>query len=177
MWFFSKHVATSRFPPGELVSRKTSNTVTTDPWKLFVAPTETSTATIQVLFSWVSAESVKVLIPYKALRIQRSSQLEGFKTSLQLPWDGDGCCGPRVLGEPARGHARHHCGRGTLGSPLIQPWLSVWQQLGNLRPLTARCGEWVPHICSIPDSFFSTSSYFRISEEFLTFYATRGCRA
>lgn len=117
----------------------------------------------------------KVLIPHKALRIQRSSLLEAPKTA--APQDGDGCTGPRVLREPAWCRIRHICGPVPPGSPLLQSWMSVWKQLGNLCPFSpSSFRDWVPQICSVPEPFFSTSPRFRTSEEFLvTSYPSRGC--
>lgn len=96
---------------------------------------------------------------------------------LQLPQDGDGCTGPRVLREPGWCHIRHTWGPGLPDLPLLQSWMSVWKQLGNLCPFSpSSFRNWVPQICSVPEPFLSTSPCFRISETFfVTSYPSRGC--
>lgn len=141
-------------------------------------PQETWTAIIMVLSSWVFAEMEGKYWPH--IKPSESRDIHCLKRPReQLPQDDDGCTGPRVLREPAWCRIRHTCGPGTPGSPLLQSWMSVWKQLGNLCPFSpSSFTDWVPHTWSVPEPFFSTSPCFRISEEFLvTSYSSRGCWA
>lgn len=69
--------------PVELILYKISKIVQQANSNFSWLPREARTAIVKVLFSWVFAEMQgKVLKPYKALRIQRSSQLGVPKTTV-----------------------------------------------------------------------------------------------